>query len=105
MDDEQRLANQLQPTDAEQGSQLARYTMPPVARPVTCVSIPPVQLLGRVDEPPPRIDLLPGELELIAQHLLDSLDALLARAADVASISAIDPSEHSDCKACRSGKL
>jgi hypothetical protein len=30
-----------------------------------------------VDELPRRIDVLPGEAELVAQHLLDAIDALL----------------------------
>lgn len=31
-----------------------------------------------VDELPPRVGLLPGEVELVAQHLLDALDAIFA---------------------------
>ena len=31
-----------------------------------------------VDDLPRRVALLPGEVELVAQHLLDALDALLA---------------------------
>lgn len=31
-----------------------------------------------VDELPRRVGVLPGEAELVAQHLLDALDALLA---------------------------
>lgn len=50
------------------------------------------EVCGRavVDELPWRIDLLPGEAELVAQHLLDALDALFANSAVRASSKLCD---------------
>ena len=50
------------------------------------------EVCGRpvVDELPWRIDLLPGEAELVAQHLLDTLDTLFANSAVRASSKLCD---------------